>query len=323
MVLIVTNRQDFTADFLILELRRRGARYARFNSEDYPQRATLTWRIVARDVEGTLILPRTVVRTTDLVSVWFRRPVPPFVAPELRDEAAREFAFTESEAALHGFWRTLKCCWVSHPDRLQHAESKLRQLQVASALGLKVPTTIVTSNPSDALAFWEEHSASVVFKPLRRSRLERGDKETLIYTNPVPREAADCFDQVRYAPSMLQEYVHKHLEIRVTVVGQQVFAAAIDSQGREDSRHDWRRGDSSKLPHYPHQLPAEVEAKCIALVHSLGLAFGAIDLVLTPSGDYVFLEINPNGQWAWIQQKCPSLRIRESLADLLMAGGNA
>jgi glutathione synthase/RimK-type ligase-like ATP-grasp enzyme len=105
------------------------------------------------------------------------------------------------------------------------------------------------------------------------------------------------------------------------VIGKRVFAVAIDSQSQKEARHDWRRSEVQQLPHSPFTLPVDIESKCVDLVEALGLAFGAIDLVLTPEGEFVFLEINPNGQWAWIQQVCPTMPLREALADLLIAGG--
>ena len=101
-----------------------------------------------------------------------------------------------------------------------------------------------------------------------------------------------------------------------------MFAVEIHSQEYEEARVDWRKGNMTHLPHQLHHLPPSIENKCTALVKKLGLAFGAIDLILTPEGKYVFLEINPNGQWAWIQQLCPDIPLRETLADLLLTASD-
>ncbi len=99
-----------------------------------------------------------------------------------------------------------------------------------------------------------------------------------------------------------------------------VFAVEIHSQEDVDSQFDWRRGETARLRHELHVLPPAVEVQCVTLVRALGLAFGAIDLILTPDGEYVFLEINPNGQWAWIQQLRPEIPLRETLAEILING---
>jgi glutathione synthase/RimK-type ligase-like ATP-grasp enzyme len=101
------------------------------------------------------------------------------------------------------------------------------------------------------------------------------------------------------------------------VVGSQVFAAAIHSQISHRTRHDWRHYDFDRTPHEAHALPDRVSELCIELVRSLDLNFGAIDLVLTPGGDYVFLEINPSGQWLWIEE-LTDLPISEAIVDILV-----
>jgi len=320
MIIIVTNRQDHTADFLILELQKRQIDYVRFNTEDFPQHVQITWHIDGAGFGGHFSFPRTRVEFKDVRSVWYRRPVPPIPSPEIDDPVAREFVLAESQAAIDGLWRNLDCFWVSHPDNLRKAELKLYQLKIAKQVGFQLWPTILTNNPEMAQAFYHSQGSKVIYKPLRRGRIVRGETVSLIYTNLIDTTKVERLDRVAYAPSLLQKYIPKRVELRVTVIGSKVFAVELHSQDHTDSQHDWRRGNTARLHHELHVLPTEVESKCIALVQSLGLAFGAIDLILTPESKYVFLEINPNGQWAWIQQLCPEIPLRETLADLLISG---
>jgi len=295
MIIIVTNKQDHTADFLILELRKRQADYVRFNTEDFPQRVQVVWRMGDAGLDGYFSFPKARVDFKDIRSVWYRRPVPPIPSPEIEEPVAYEFALAESQASLDGIWRSLDCFWVSHPDNLRKAELKLYQLKVAAQVGFRLWPTTLTNNPDAAQAFYHDQDGKVVYKPLRRGRLVRDENVNLIYTNLISPSEAGGLGRVVYAPSLLQRYVPKRVEIRVTIIGNKVFAVEIHSQDYADSRHDWRRGDTARLRHELHLLPSEIELKCLALVRALGLAFGAIDLVLTPEGEYVFLEINPNG----------------------------
>lgn len=102
----------------------------------------------------------------------------------------------------------------------------------------------------------------------------------------------------------------------MTVVGDRVFTCAIHSQDSEKTMHDWRRYDFDNVRHEAYQLPAEVEAKILGFMSATGLIFGAIDMVLTPQGDYVFLEVNPQGQWGWIEE-FTGLPIARAIAELL------
>lgn len=319
-VLIVTNRQDYTADFLILELRERNAAYVRFNTEDFPQRVRVVWQINDAGVDGYFLLPKARLDFQDIESVWYRRPIPPAPAADIRDLAAYEFVLAESQSALDGVLGSLDCFWVSRPDNLRRAELKPYQLKIAAQVGFTLWPTLLTNDPDAARTFYREQYGNAVYKPLRRGRLIREEDVGLIYANPIGPAEADELDRVVYAPCLLQKYVPKLVDIRVTVMGAKVFAVEIHSQDFASSKHDWRRGDTVRLRHIPHQLPPQVESLCARLAKALGLAFGAIDLILTPEGKYVFLEINPNGQWAWIQQLCPQIPLRESLADLLIDG---
>jgi len=116
---------------------------------------------------------------------------------------------------------------------------------------------------------------------------------------------------------VFQEYIPKALELRISIVGHQVFAAAIYSQMTERTKHDWRRYDLEKTPHAVYILPAGVERACIDIVQHYGLAFAAIDMVVTPQGDFVFLELNPNGQWLWIE-RLTGQPISDAIADMLV-----
>ncbi len=322
MILIITNKRDYTADYLILELQKRKAEYVRLNTEDFPQNVKIAWGIDEAGIEGYISFLKRRVNLKDIQSVWYRRPVPAIPDTRFQDPTVQEFIVAESQSTLEGLWRCLDCFWVSRPDNLIRAEYKLYQLKIARELGFQIPPTIVTNDKDPAQDFFASCNNQVVYKPLRRGRIIRGDRVSLIYSNPVMPEEASSLDNLVYAPSLFQKYVPKHVEIRVTVIGREIFAVELHSQENADSRHDWRRGDTTLLRHEVHHLPIEIKSKCINLIEKLCLEFGAIDLILTPYNEYVFLEINPNGQWAWIQQTIHEIPLRETLAELLINGGN-
>ena len=320
MILIVTNRQDQTADYLILELKKRKADYFRFNTEDFPQELSVTWGISDLGIEGWLISPNRRIRFDEITSIWYRRPVSP-VPYNFLDDEAKNFVIAESLSTLDGIWRTLDCFWVSNPDNIRKAENKLLQLKQAMRVGFQIPQTIVTNHPDSSVSFYEEQGNDIIYKPLRKGRINRGGDQSVIFTTPIDQDAAKQLSNVKYAPSLLQKYVHKKIELRVTVIGKNVFTVSLDSQNFPKAMHDWRRALSDGIHHKLFPLPSEIETKCKTLVRDLGLEFGAIDMIVTPDEQFVFLEINPNGQWAWIQQLCPEIPLREYLADILIDGG--
>ena len=134
MIIIVTNRLDYTADFLILELQKRGVNYTRFNTEDLPQQVQIVWQAHSNGVEGYFNFSKGKVSFQDIRSIWYRRPVPSVPEAAITDEAAYEFALTESQTSIDNIWRSLDCFWVSHPDNIKHAEYKLCQLKISAQI---------------------------------------------------------------------------------------------------------------------------------------------------------------------------------------------
>ncbi len=123
-------------------------------------------------------------------------------------------------------------------------------------------------------------------------------------------------EAIQLAPVIYQGLIPKSYDIRVTIVDKKVFSAAIDSQSVASAQTDWRQSETEDLPHSVHQLPTSVEAMCLAYMDELGLSFGALDLILTPKNEYVFLEINSAGQWVWIEDKL-DLPISKAIAEWL------
>ena len=231
------------------------------------------------------------MRMDEIRSIWYRRPVLP---------------------AFSGLW-------VNNPDANDRASSKLEQLRRAQALGFSVPETVVTNDPHDLRSLAERCGIPLVCKPMRSGYVELNGNEQLFFTSLVDEHALAAFATDDPTPYLFQQMIEKTCEFRVTVIGEKVFAVRLDSQVTEDSRLDWRRGDQTKLAHAADVLPRDVGERCRALVRDYGLVFGAIDLALDTNGRYVFFEINPNGQWAWLEQMT-GIPLRGALADLLTAG---
>ncbi len=237
-------------------------------------------------------------RTIDLGSVgavWYRRIRPFDLHADLKDETARLFAWSEATEALLGLWYSMDCFWMNHPTADEVALRKIRQLQVARRVGLSIPETVVTNDPADARAFIQSYPPGDVIRKAFRN-IPQAPRETA-----VVRETDLAFlDSVRYAPVIFQRFVPADVDLRVTVIEQQIFAAAIHSQ--PEYHADYRLGlGSAKV--VPYDLPDEVAAKLLELMQAFGLNFGAIDLRVTPEGEHVFLEVNPAGEYLFISQR--------------------
>jgi len=142
----------------------------------------------------------------------------------------------------------------------------------------------------------------------------------VIFTNVVTPEYMVKIDSVKMSPSIFQRRILKAYELRITIVGDKIFPIKIYSQGDEQLELDWRR--KPKLNDFEAKmeltsLPSEVEKKLVSFMKLIGLRFGCIDMIVTPDGEYVFLEINPNGQWYFIQLRI-EVEIAKAIATLLL-----
>jgi len=320
MILIVTNKFDPHADAVIKYLKEKGVGFLRFNTEDFPTKSRLSLLHEDSSFRGYIMLPAGVLDIAKIKSVWYRRPQPPYISKDIGLEFAREFALEESKASLSNLWRVLDCFWVNHPRLVWAAENKLYQLKIASRLGFKIPKTLVTNDPEKIEDFFQICKGEMINKVIGRGMIEEKERTLLIYTHKIEKKDLEKIDQVKYTPALFQEHIPKKVEIRVTIVGKKVFPVEIHSQESPKTKDDWRRYDFEKTPHYPHNLPKEVEDKCLALLEKFQLNFGAIDMVLTPNDEYVFLELNPNGQWLWLEH-LTGLPISEEMAKLLIKAG--
>lgn len=317
MILIVTNREDHTADWLILELMSRDAKFFRFNTEDYVVDTKLTW---TPPHPAHLEVRSKTCHMNSVSSVWYRRPVSPRVRSELSDERAG-WAIGEAREVLEAIWRAHQSLlWVNHPDRNLAASSKPEQIAFASSAGFPVPDTLLTNDSDEVREFSTAHREGIICKPLRNGRLPIEGSERLFFTSLLDDGAIQTLgEQLGPEPYLFQGLIEKQHDVRVTVIGDEAFGARIESQRSGSSRIDWRRGEPESLHHEILELPEDVSKRCVDLVKRYGLQFGAIDLAVDHDGRYVFFELNPNGQWAWIEQTT-GLPLRSRLADLLQGG---
>lgn len=256
---------------------------------------------------------------SEFYSVWYRRPRLVALQSEGLTYEEIEFAREEWRALIESTYAlTRNNLWVSHPDRLREAARKPIQMLTAHQIGFITPRTLITNDPEKSKIFYQECKGKVICKPTGSGWAYSQDGKHIRYvlTNRVNEEYLEAEDEIRIAPVTFQEEIIKSYEVRVNVVGQEVLAIKIDSQKSKVSELDWRRYDLENTPYSKYDLPKEIEQRCLHLTQILGLEFGAIDLIRNQDGDYVFLEINGNGQFLWAEEKS-DVKVSNSLALLL------
>ncbi len=307
-VLVISHTHDVHAIEVLGHLERRGVDAVLFDTGRLPRETRLSITHGAEGWHAQTFFDGRHLDMTAVRAVWWRRPQPFAVHAEICGLEDQQFALSETHAATSGLWSLLDARWINDPDADERAARKAWQLKVARAAGLRVPRTCMTNDPDAARAFVAAESGRVIYKAF--SATERTWRETRV----LKPDEANGLDSVRYAPVIFQEYIPAHADLRVTIVGDQVFAAAIAAPpgGYE---YDFRM-EMDKATITAHDLPPAVSDGLSRLMQALGLVYGAIDLRLTPEGDYVFLEINPAGQWLFIEYKTGQ-PIGKAIADTL------
>jgi glutathione synthase/RimK-type ligase-like ATP-grasp enzyme len=295
LILVISHPGDDHAVEVHAVLERGGHRAVMVDTAQFPNNSAL-----AIHYEGGR--PRYELRidgqTLDLGSfrvAWWRRPQPFTLAPGMSPDVT-SFSYAECHEAMAGLWAALDVKWVNPPARDEVAHHKPYQLVVAAEVGLPIPRTLVTNDPNAARRFVAERgSAPTIYKTFlaslqcwRETRVVRPDELALL-------------DLVRLAPVIFQEYVPAIADIRVTVMGERMFAAAI-TPAPSGYDIDYRM-DMAGASFRPTDLPADTKTKIDRLMKRLGLVYGAIDLRRTPDGAHVFLEVNPAGEWRFVEER--------------------
>jgi len=290
-------REEFSSDCEILEL---GAfpRSAQLSLAIDAQREHIRYRSEARRIDWSAVQ-----------AVWWRRPQLTFTtAQDMADDAAAsEFAVRECSSIVMTLFSDGPARVVNRPHRQQRAACKGTQLVHAMRLSIPVPATLITNDRDEVDAFRQTHPACV-FKVLTWFG------ERLIPTQRLTDEDLLHADALDRAPIIVQEQLPPGMDIRVNIFGTELFAAAkqVDSV---DGRLDLALWED-------HVLPDCLGRQLLELMHVLGLDYGCSDLRLLPDGRYIFLEVNPSGQFLMVERDTQQPLTR-SLCRLLSADGAA
>ncbi len=308
MILVVSHDEDH-ALAVVRRLESAGREVVRVDLADFPVRGAVTLDYAADgETSHSLTPPLRHVRLDRCRAAWWRRVRPFTVDPALGSSRDRDFAVGETGQALHGLFHSLDCTWVNPPFLDGIAHHKPYQWAVARRAGLTLPRTLVTNEPARARRFIEEVGVGrTVFKAFLAA--DDAWRETRL----VCREDLAQLESVRYAPVIFQEFV-AGADLRVTVVGDRVLAAEIDASAT-GYPVDMRMVVGEAVVR-PVALPAPLSRALLRLMRGLGLLYGAVDLRRRPDGQYVFFEVNPAGQWLFVEERT-GLPITAEVASLL------
>ncbi len=305
-ILILSNTLDPHVSAVEAQLKQSTADYFRLDTDTLDRQSSVSFSVRPPvPAQSYLSNGKRCIELSSISAVWYRRPeLPEFSA--LRSAQSRQFARHETQALIDNLVSLLDLQgvrWLSHPEAIRRAGCKIRQLNDAMLIGLSIPPTIVTTNPVEIREF-ADGQAQTIAKLVSKGvpRTPNIDDQYTIFTNILtPSDLANS-KSLSACAAQYQPYVEKAFELRVTVVGDSALACRIDSQSSDKTKTDWRKYDLPNTPHSIFKLDDAIADKCRSLVKLYGLTFAAIDLIVMPDGQTVFLELNPNGQWLWLEE---------------------
>lgn len=318
-VLIITHSNDNECISLVeAALVAQGGRSFRLDTDRFPTEVQLNVTYERGNEILQLSGPDYTLDLSSVTALWYRRVATGHGIPQDMDSQLRRVSIDESRTVLQGMITSLRAFQLDPIHHLRRAENKQLQLRVASACGLDTPRTLITNDPVAVRHFARDCDQGMVMKMLSSFAVYDEGKENVVFTNRVLAKDLEHLDELRYCPAMFQEAVPKALELRCTIVGKQVFTAAIDSQSSVRAQYDWRRDGIALIKDWTvYTLPANIKAKLLKFMRWFGLNYGAIDIIVTPEGRHIFLEVNPAGEFVWLERN-PGLPISYAIAQVLM-----
>ncbi|AZA84708.1 MvdD family ATP-grasp ribosomal peptide maturase [Chryseobacterium lactis] len=318
-ILIITHTLDnFSIEKVTEYVEQNNYEVIRFDVDLYPLQNKLS--TVFQDGEWVSILETAdkKYRLDDISAVWYRRAYN--IGNGLKEEIEGKFygaTMGEIRNTLFGFIESVDTYSLGKPSVYRRLDSKEEQLKVAHKIGLTIPETCLTNNPEEAKKFIVKHQ-NVIAKMQTGFAIYEDGVENVVFTNVVSEDKLEELDSLLYCPMQFQKMIQKKRELRITIVGRDVYAFEIDSQQSEDAKVDWRKDGINLIDKWKRtELPEDVEEKLLELLDVYHVDYGAIDMIVSPEDEYYFIEINAAGEFFWLDNLTEGNMISKSIADVL------
>ncbi|KTC64810.1 Glutathione synthase/Ribosomal protein S6 modification enzyme (glutaminyl transferase) (plasmid) [Legionella adelaidensis] len=252
--------------------------------------------------------------------VWWRRVRRPYIPKNLSHPEDYKFITRENYLFYEGITYNLapNAWWINNKEAATRANSKLLQLKTADSVGLKIPVSLFSNNPQEIRQFITAHiNHGVIYKPLCSNFWFEPDQIKISYTTKVDLLDLPDDQALQLTPGIYQRQLQKKYELRITCFGDYIIAAKLDSQAHKEGQIDWRAISNGDMRVELYLLPKELEEKINFFMKKMGLETGSLDFIVTPENEYVFLEVNEQGQFLWIEELCPEIPMLNTFVDFM------
>lgn len=325
-IFIISHTVDVHACAVAVALRRLGIKIAYLSEPDHIGEMTYSARLGHENRNrNTIQVNGRSVNCSEFSLIWHRRQRYVNMSPQVHPE---DCAFVRRENLL--FNRQLlslfnpDAVWINEYGLTLSSEDKIKQLTLATKIGLNIPTTLVSNDPESIVAFMGEMGnlePGVIYKPFNGTKWnDAGGDTRMCFTSLVnSRDISSSADLIKCVPGIYQRAIDKAFEVRSNFFGDECISVKIRSNDSPDAKQDWRGSKELRNLLDPFELPREIRTKCLELLGLLKIRTGCFDFIVNDAGEFVFLEVNPQGQFLWIDEALPSARLFEAFVRYLAA----
>ncbi|MBJ9897858.1 ATP-grasp domain-containing protein [Burkholderia cenocepacia] len=288
-ILIVSMENDIHALAVKKEIENRGsANPFLLEADRLVDRCRVTWTEGSNSSGSITFSDGAVLDLREIATIWWRRWRVDQILDRTYEVAHSDLINNDWRGTIRGTLETLHTgTWISNPAATERASNKLHQLNVAKHCGLRVPDTIVSNDPVEIRAFVKKHPAGVIVKPVI------GTKKAFLFTQFVDENRLDNSSMLS-SPAIYQEYISGEIHLRVNCFGDSVYASSITT-----SELDWRQ--NLNVPIQTFALDKQVRDSVLHVLEHFNLSMGVVDLKVAENGEVVWFEVNPQGQFLFLE----------------------
>lgn len=321
MILCISHSKDYyTIDIVIKRLKELGESVYRLNSDDFSSKLSMSYRNTSGKPVLEIIDGTNRFTSDSIEAVWYRK-LWGITIPEDLDKTYQSIYLQEYNTMRRLFFESLKDkVWIN-PIDIDHSigENKFEQLRLAQKAGLTIPESVFTNNEEIVKHFFYDVCDKQVIAKLHGSlsRSMKGNTSFFPTTLLVEDHLQQLKNSLEYCPMIFQKKIEKQYELRIIYIDGDFFVGKINATLSETGKIDWRATKEKNVGWDVYELPKNVCSSITEMMKSMGLFFGAIDMIRQKDGQYVFLEVNPQGEWGMLQRDL-GYSIGETIAEKLV-----